>query len=546
MLKPLLTSVVLLLALVKPAFALPGDPDLTFGTGGKVLTDFGGYHQITCLALQKNGRILAAGASRDGGPWLLVRYLPDGKLDPSFGKGGVVATDFGDAFTWCTSMALDAQGRIVLAGKTGESLRRCDFAVARYLPDGALDESFADQGGLVTLFPKGFGAESVLIQKDGKIVVSGSAGTSSQAMTVMRHLPSGKIDRTFGAEGIVHLALSKSARGSIGSGTGKAALQPDGKFLVAGTNRKSLILARLNPDGTTDSTFSKDGILKTLPAFGINSLSVSSGGKILLADSASVTVYDRKGIRQNQVLYSPYGSQLFTGPNAAAVDSFGDFMIAASADPGQDQQSFSLARFTHEWSSDQGFGQHGESVTRFGNSYEVPFAMMIQPDGKILTAGVSAVFKGGASFALARHEGGRIRPDLIIGNGKKGDNIYQGYAYGEQWIPLPFRSKNAVHSVEILLQNDGTVKDTFKFKAYRTSRAFGFRCIVENQDISRDVMKGKYITPIIQPGKTLRIRVEITSREIDGITTEDFSFQAISRIRRASTDFVMIGAYGVP
>lgn len=526
------------------SLALPGDPDTSFGVNGKVLTDFGGHHQISSLALQKDGKILAAGGSREGGPWMLVRYLPGGKLDTSFGKGGVVATDFGDAFTWCSSMAVDAQGRIVLAGKTGESVERCDYAVARYLADGSLDVSFGDAGGVVTHFPKGTGAESVMIQKDGKILVSGSGGTRAQAIAVMRHLPNGKTDRAFGSEGTVSVPLKKYLYDTFGGGTGKAALQPDGKILLAGSTRTKNIVARLNPDGTTDTTFSEDGIARASISSSINGLSVSPDGRIILAGGSAVTVFTPTGDPGSFFYYTPRGSYHSASPNVVATDKFGDILIAASANPGKDQQSFSLARFTHQRQSDPAFGKAGQVVTRFGNSFEVPFAMLVQPDGKILTAGISEIFQGGASFALARHEGGRIRPDLVIGNGKKGDNIYEEYSIGQQAKVLEFKKERTTQSVDILIQNDGTTNDSFRFKATRSSKEYGFRCFAGTEDISGKVMKGKYVTPVIRPGKTFRIRVEITSRELDGLAAERFTFQAISRIRKATKDTVMITAFG--
>jgi len=180
--------VALLLALgfVSPAQAAPGDLDPSFGTGGKVITDFTDMlfrpssDQAQELALQADGKIVLAGSSYNGagGDFALARYNPDGSLDTTFGTNGTVTTDFGaDYEESATTFALQADGKIVVAGSsyngTGD-----DFALARYNPDGSLDPTFGTDGIVTTDFSgDSDSANDLALQADGKIVVAGHAYT---------------------------------------------------------------------------------------------------------------------------------------------------------------------------------------------------------------------------------------------------------------------------------------------------------------------------------------------------------------------------------
>src|SRR5262245_12063781 len=116
-------------ALPGAAVAGPGALDPTFGSGGLVTTDFGGSDSAQAVAIQSDGKIVAAGSS--GGDFALARYNADGSLDASFGGGGKVTTDFG-GFDAASALAVQPDGRIVAAGRGGTG----DMALARYNADG--------------------------------------------------------------------------------------------------------------------------------------------------------------------------------------------------------------------------------------------------------------------------------------------------------------------------------------------------------------------------------------------------------------------------
>jgi uncharacterized delta-60 repeat protein len=236
-----------------------GSLDSSFGTGGKVTTPLpGGARAGIAAALQPDGRIVALGSA--GFPEViiaLVRYNADGSLDGTFGTAGQVSvpTPLG---VQASALALQPDGKILVAASTTVSP---DFALVRLLPDGTLDTSF-DGDGLVT---SDFGgtetANSVALQPDGRIVVSGSRTSTGVDIALARYLSNGTLDTTFGTGGLATAdsGVEETADGLV--------VQPDGKLLVAGfTNdagANDFILARFNADGTHDTTFGTGGFLLT-------------------------------------------------------------------------------------------------------------------------------------------------------------------------------------------------------------------------------------------------------------------------------------------
>jgi uncharacterized delta-60 repeat protein len=86
-----------LIVLPNRLYAAAGDLDTSFGTGGKVTTDFSpGLDRATAVAIQPDGKIVVAGIAGGGAAsnFGLARYNTDGSLDTSFGTGGKVTTDF--------------------------------------------------------------------------------------------------------------------------------------------------------------------------------------------------------------------------------------------------------------------------------------------------------------------------------------------------------------------------------------------------------------------------------------------------------------------
>jgi uncharacterized delta-60 repeat protein len=212
-----------------------GTLDESFGTGGKVLTPIGTVEDIAkSVAIQPDGKILAAGYTNEGSvnKFAVLRYNTDGSLDPTFGTGGIVRTSIGSKNNdVANSIAIQADGKILLAGSS-ENSSNIDFALVRYSTNGTLDGSFGT-GGIVTT-PIGSGddmANSIAIQADGKIIVAGSASNGTKTeFALARYSSVGALDNiTFGSGGKASTNIGYKDDYIFG-----LALQSDGKIVAAG------------------------------------------------------------------------------------------------------------------------------------------------------------------------------------------------------------------------------------------------------------------------------------------------------------------------
>ena len=272
--------------------------DDTFGSHGRVRTDFPGLAAVpSSLVIQPDGKIIVAGGAFPLftflGNFEVVRYNRNGSLDSSFGEGGIVTTTFPQG-SYAFDVALQSDGKIVAAGTLfvnfdpGES-SNTDFALARYNADGTPDATFGNGGQVSTDF---LGLEddafSVLIQPDGKIVAVGSANdpASFYDFAAARYFSNGMLDTTFGVGGKVHSDFGAQNFDRARS----AALQPDGRIVAAGFatgqngGAQNFAVARYTSNGILDTTFSGDG--KTQIDFGnccqgANKVLLQSDGKIV-------------------------------------------------------------------------------------------------------------------------------------------------------------------------------------------------------------------------------------------------------------------------
>ncbi len=215
-----------------------GVVDSTFGTNGLVETDLGSDDVLRSLAVQADGKIVAAGSRGSAGTatqnFAVVRYMPDGTLDPTFGSGGIVTSAF-DGIGSSVVVQPD-DGKIVLVGTVPNG----DMEVARFNPDGALDATFGSAGLALISFCSSSNcqrAEGVALDTAHRIVIAGYAldpvGTvASEGFAVARLLPDGSLDATFGTGGKVRTRLGNPTDRAYGSGV---AIQTDGKIVVTGT-----------------------------------------------------------------------------------------------------------------------------------------------------------------------------------------------------------------------------------------------------------------------------------------------------------------------
>lgn len=321
-----------LLGFAPATHAAPGDLDASFGGSGIVHETFGSSASLGAVAIQNDGKIVAAGTAGSPTSIGLARYESNGTLDSSFGSGGLVSATVDGA---ASALVVQSDGKLVTLGGNAAG----DFLLARFASDGALDTSFG-VGGTVTTDCGGndYGAALVL-QADGRLVAAGWRGNGGSAGTLClaRYTSDGSLDASFGGDGIV-TAFDGTA---IGLGL---ALQADGKLLVAANTGSNFVVARFNGDGSADTGFGTGGLAQA--TFG----PVSTGFALAVA----------------------------VQPNGR--------IVAAGATGGGD---LGLARFLANGTTDASFGDGGTVSTDLGYT-ETADAVTLQPDGEIVVAGSSS------------------------------------------------------------------------------------------------------------------------------------------------------------
>jgi uncharacterized delta-60 repeat protein len=386
--------------------------DDSFDGDGKVTTPLG---RTLSMILQPDGKIVVAGGFYCS---VLARYNSDGSLDATFGEDGKVITDFGGAVE-LHAIALQPDGRILATGRYRNSTD-FDILLARYNSDGSLDATFDGDGKVTTDFPGTWGdsdeeGDSVVIQADGKILVG---GYSIPGFALVRYNPDGSLDPTFGNGGVVTTWSAKFGRGWILS----LALQPDGKIVAAGggyamdvlseSNSYNFALARYHSNGSLDTTFGSDGTVSTDLSNSndtANSIAIQPDGKIIVvgvrwkgivSDFALVryrsngsldTTFDADG-----KVTTDFGSVTDIA-NAVVVQPDGKLIVAGMTYNGLNSD-FIVARYNTNGSLDTTFNTVGSVITDFNNSDDWAYAVALPSDDKIVVAGYS-----GGDAALARY-----------------------------------------------------------------------------------------------------------------------------------------------
>jgi uncharacterized delta-60 repeat protein len=405
----------------------PGTLDPTFGSNGTVTTSFVFGEYAQSLAVQPDGRIVAAGVTNStftGGltSVALARYNSNGSLDTSFGSGGKVTTS-SSLYSGANSVALQPDGHIVVAGFSHDTVSGA-FLLVRYNSDGSLDTTFGTSGKVTTTVGgPGASATGLAIQSDGRVVVTGITADSSgvSRFTLARYNSNGNLDTSFGSSGFVNTSFGGSSASAR-----SLAIQPDGHILAAGSahtgpNGGSFALARYNSDGSLDSSFGSSGLVTTSfdpSGASASSLVVQADGRIGVAGSTleSNSRFALARYTSNGGLDTSFGTAgrvttSFGGQsaeaNSVAVQRDGHILAAGSTAPDNNHSNLALARYNSDGSLDSSFGSSGLVTLSFGSTRASANGVAVQPDGRIVTAGSTSPGNNGSSgyFALARFEG---------------------------------------------------------------------------------------------------------------------------------------------
>jgi uncharacterized delta-60 repeat protein len=508
-LNPVLTA--LFLAFGATTSAQPGTLDDTFGTDGKVITAFGmGGDYVSSVAIQLDGRIVVAGNTDNGTDrdFALAQYNTDGTLDNSFSADGKVTTGFGTANDIGWSVAIQPDGRIVVAGNTDNGTDR-DFALARYNTDGTLDNSFSVDGKVTTDFGTGndYG-QSVAIQPDGKIVVAGFTdnGTDND-FALAKYNSDGALDNDFGVDGKVTTVFG------TGEDRGQSvAIQPDGKTVVAGytdngTDR-DFALARYNTDGSLDNSFGVGGRVTT--DIGTNfdtgtSVAIQPDGRIVLVGYAingsdndfALARYNTAGTLDNSFGVNGIVTTDFGGLNqglSVALQQDGKIVVA-----GRVGGDFALARYNTDGTLDNSFSTDGHVTTDFGTGNDYGQSVAIQPDGRIVIAGYVYI-SAESDFALARYISGLNVGVVEFSLNNNSPLIYPNPI--EDHATLEYTLQNAETISIRLLDMQGKIIQTF---IERQVQAAGEHRL--SIDLPESLPSGTYLIAISSPKGKVTVQV---------------------------------------
>ncbi len=352
-----------------------GSLDTSFGGDGKVTTPYGTHSRAYAIAIQSDGKIVAAGDS--GNPGAVFRYNADGSLDITFDNDGVVLIgfDINNRNALFYAVAIQPDNKILVAGYYegpffAPNLHTTDFALARLNPDGSLDTSFGTNGKVLTNIGGGEVVNALIIQPDGKIVAAGwTESFIGGGFALVRYTTNGSLDATFGNNGKVITGFGGEDTYGIAT---SAALQHDGKIVAAGDYRLSetewgTAVVRYNSNGSLDNSFDNDGIAQAL-------------------FSTRATAY------------------------GVAIQSNGRIVTAFGNPQSNSSNDFEMLRYNSNGSLDASFGVNGRVTTDFRGYGDVAQAVAIQPNGRIVVAGLA---QSGTSpfdndFAVARYIGDAV------------------------------------------------------------------------------------------------------------------------------------------
>ena len=351
----LLASLLMVLAVVAVAQAAPGDLDVSFSGDGRHVETGLPTGTVSAIAIQADGKIVVAGQS--AGDFAVLRYNRNGTLDSTFGGTGIVLTDFGGlSVAGARAVAIQSDGRILVAGRAGsESNGR--VGMARYNTNGTLDGTFGNSGVLTLEFsnPDGGAAQGLAIQADGRIIIVGSTGSD---WAIARLNTNGTLDTTFGNQPSTGIIAKDFGGTEAAVGV---AIIPDGRIVVAGTRT---FLGR--------RAFSWDYLNGGFPQnIGLTSDTVNGADHTLFGGGGTDVTVKALAVQADGKILLVGDIQVTTGGGGIPITT---------------DNGMAIARYNADGTMDASFGTDGLRTVDFGPD-SFASAVAVQPDGKIVVVG---------------------------------------------------------------------------------------------------------------------------------------------------------------
>ena len=347
-----------------------GTLDTTFNGTGKIDIAVAPNRHDSASSVQvlANGKIVIGGSSASSGAnadFSVVRLNADGTLDTGFSSDGKVSLPVGQQNDFGYSVTVQSDGKTLMAGAS-YTAAGANFSVIRLNLDGSLDTSFNGTGKVIIPMPGATNAvaRSVLVQSDGKIVLGGSGDTATgSTFSVARLNPDGSLDTTFSSDGKLNVAVGDHAAG------GSLGLQADGKIVLGGqasdADGPRFAMVRLNTDGTLDQTFNATGVL-----------------------SVAIDALAALAVKATQI----------------TVQANGKIVLAGSQNDGLDDD-FSVIRVNPNGTLDNKFGKGGKLSIPVGQGSDGATSVVVRPDGKIVLAGAATGAVNGAAVVRLNADG---------------------------------------------------------------------------------------------------------------------------------------------
>jgi uncharacterized delta-60 repeat protein len=370
-----------------------GALDPTFGAGGVVTTDvLAADHEFARgVAVQTDGKVVVAGAA---GGIVLARFNPGGSPDASFGSKGMVRETFGADDTTAWDVAVDSKGRILVSAASGY-----ERLLVRFLPDGRLDPSFGS-GGKVS-FARGDDFAPVAVGAGDSVLVAAGAVDGGSGFDVYRFDDRGRADAAFADGGKLHVGEvggSVAVTGLSVMADGRLAVAGESFF----ADHSTMFVARYGRDGTADASFAGTGRVQGnvfRAGSRVGQMAVGPDGKVLIS-ARTPDGYAVARFRADGVFDRPYGArgvaaigggpkaEDYANPRIAVDDRGGVALVGRRADDDLTRRLL-VARLTPAGALDTGFDGDGVALSPLSADGSIPsanFDVALQADGKVVVA----------------------------------------------------------------------------------------------------------------------------------------------------------------
>lgn len=441
-----------------------GVPDSTFADNGVLQTHVDGWDMLTATAIQADGKIVAAGYTeyQNLSSFLVMRFFQDGSPDTDFGTNGVIRATLSEYTNEANALAIQPDGKILIGGLTRpDEDNNEDFALLRFMPDGKPDSSFS-QDGMATL-NIGFDDNilSISVLPDGKILTSGVARTNKMKFALAQFLPNGALDTGFGTNN----GYSLTALGVSYDVCASMAVQPDGKILLAGATVingwPDIGLLRFNSDGILDPDFGSFGIVttpfSTTADIGLKVV-LQPDGKIIVAGTSNnvqkkselaLFRYLSNGDLDTEFngtgkLRSKIGD-IYSTAETVLVRPDGKILAAGCAQSASTGLDFAMKQFNPNGSVDNSFGTNGVVTTDLNEGPDGISDIHFLDNGKILVTGTGYGGNNNRSDLLIL----RYLSDLSVGIIETPQSISSPWVY-----PNPVAADNLTVQYELNSNTD--------------------------------------------------------------------------------------------